>query len=121
MAGDETLQMHLGDLTPSHMAMFKKVAEETADATSKRWFILMGLDPDDPIGTQENFVALRKMTAKIQDKEFIADLDFGHRTRVRAEGAFGKVLSGVLVVAVLGGVHAMWEGLKLSLGIPATH
>lgn len=120
MAGEDFQQLHLGDLTPSHMAMFKKVAEETADATSRKWFTLMGLDADDPIGTQENFVALRTMTAKIKDKEFLADLDSAHRIRVYSEGMIGKALLTAVALAVVGAAHTLWQGIRLSLGVPTT-
>lgn len=109
---DENGNLHIGDLKPSMIALLRQVATESATAAVRQTFISMGLDPNDPIASQESFAALRIISKKMADAEFLEDLSWVRRTREHAKGLLGK---GMLTAVALGvGAFFMmaWSGLK---------
>jgi hypothetical protein len=111
MSGHEENRIHIDGLHPRDVALFKNVATESAKAAVRETFTLMGLDPDDPIASQECFQALRVVTAKIGEPEFREDLTWLRRTRTRTDGAFGKALLSAIVIGVAGALQALWTGI----------
>lgn len=109
-------RINVGDLKPGDIALLKDIAEAAAERAVKMTFIAMGLDPADPIAAQRDFSFLRDMTVRTRDPAFNDDMNWVRRTRVRWDGMLGKVLVGVFGIAALGGLHALWDGIKVALG-----
>jgi hypothetical protein len=116
-------RIRIGDLGPGDVALLKNIATEAADQAVRKWFMVMGLDVEDPIAAQDDFGMLREMTKKLKEDAFHQDLRWLRSARVRAEGITGKALIGAVGVAVLGAMQAMWVGLKsmLSGPMPGAH
>lgn len=120
MGADDNIHVGAG-LTPAHVAMFKSLAEETAEKTTRRWFLLMGLPPDDPLAAQESFVALRKLQAKANDPVFLDDLSWMQRMHGYAKGAVGKAIVTAVGIAVTGSMVTFYQGARVILGLPPSH
>lgn len=97
MTGDRESRINVGDLRPGDIALFKDLADQAAEATVKRTFIALGLDPDKPIEAQ-------------------ADLAWLRATRERSEGIWGKVIVGLVGVGVVGATSAFWIGFQSLVG-----
>jgi hypothetical protein len=102
-------RIHIEGFGPADIALLKTVAVEASEQTMRRWFTMMGLDPEQPIEMQRAFVILRET---VSDPEFRADQSWTRRTRKRTEGFIGKAFVTVLGVAMLGAAQTLWAGLK---------
>lgn len=100
-------------LKPADVALFRSVAREASENAVNGILMKMGLDPHQPLVSQEIFAALRKLS---KDDEIPADLDWVRRTRLRTEGVFGKALIAAVAVGVVSGMHAAWAGIVAMLG-----
>lgn len=109
-------RIKIGSLSPGDAALLKNLAEESAEKAVNKLFVAMGLDPKDPIGSQEDFALMRYMGDKMRDAEYKEDMNWVRRSRKRSEGIVGKILATALGLAVLGGAHAMWTGVQTILG-----
>jgi hypothetical protein len=103
-------RIHIGDLGPGDIALLKQVAQSAADEAVQKWLVAMGLDPNDPIGTQGIFSALRDITKEHATDEAKADRLWTRRTRVRSEGLIGKALLTAIGIAVYGAATDLWSG-----------
>lgn len=109
-------RIHLEGLKAGDVALLKDVAEAAATSAVEKTFIAMGLDPKDPIAAQKDFSYLRDMTSRARDQALADDMNWLRRTRLRCEGISGKVIMGVVGVATVGGLGALWEGFKAAIG-----
>jgi hypothetical protein len=117
MTSDTTNRIHISGLGPGDVALLKNIAVEAAEQTTRTWLLKMGLNPDQPIIAQENFVALRQLATP----ETRTDLEFLRRWRPRLEGMPGKVLGAAITIGVLGAAQVTWANIKMALGIPSLH
>lgn len=113
---DQENRLHLGNLGPLDVALLKQVATEAAEASTRKWLTIMGLDPNHPIQSQAAFAALREMSGKATDPELAADRVWTRRTRLRFEGAFGRVVAAALTISVVGAAHAAYAGILAMFG-----
>ena len=81
---------------PTSVALLQRVAEEAAERAVKKTFLVMGVDPENPMASQADFVFLRA-------------------TRERCQGASGKMIAAVLVVAVGMVASALVVGVRVML------
>lgn len=109
-------RIHVGNLGPGDVALLKQVADEAARKAVHDAFLVMGLEIDDPIQSQQNFVALREISKRVNDPASKADDQWVRQTRLRMEGAVGKVILTVLGLGVVGAIQAMWTGFKTFVG-----
>lgn len=100
------------------VALFKDIADAAAEKAVEKTFTAMGLDPNDPIAAQRDFVVLRELAQNANDPERRADDEWTHRTRVRMEGAFGKAVITAVGLAVLSAGHAIVAGAKAIISMP---
>ncbi len=112
MASEGDEDVHIKGLTYSDVALLKQVATESATTAVKQTFVSMGLDPDDPIASQESFAALRIMSKKMTDAEFLEDLSWVRRTREHAKGLLGKSMLTAVALGVGAFFMMAWAGLK---------
>lgn len=89
----EENRIHIEGLSPAHVQMLKAVAAEAAEQAVSKTLVAMGLDPSRPFDAQ-------------------ADMQFLRSTRLRCEGATGKILLSILGLAAVGGATAFWVGFK---------
>jgi hypothetical protein len=101
-------RIHLNNLSPGDVALLKDIAEAAADKAVAKAFTSMGIDYNDPIASQALFGSLRRMS----DEDEEADRAWTRRTRMRMEGAVGKAIMSAIGLAMVGGAHAMWHGIK---------
>jgi hypothetical protein len=114
---DEQSRVHISSrYSPADVALFKDVAEAAAEKAVNKAFVAMGLDPSQPLVSQQSFAVLRQIAV---DEAARADFIWLRRTRLRAEGIVGKALAGAVGVGVLGAAHAFWTGIKYYAGVPA--
>lgn len=109
-------QVSLNNLTPGDVAIMKDLAEAAADTTVKKWLTVMGMDPCNPIESQQTFAALRRIAARMDDEDQLADDEWVRRMRERSEGLIGKAMLTAVGLAVIGAAHTMWEGVTSMLG-----
>lgn len=109
-------RIKIGNLSPGDAALLKNLAEEAAEKAVNKCFVAMGLDPKDPIRSQEDFTLMRYVGDKIRDPEFKDDLNWVRRSRKRGEGIIGKALATAVGLSVLGGAHAIWTGIQSMIG-----
>jgi hypothetical protein len=117
-------RIRIGNLGPGDIALLKNIASEAAEQAVRKFAVTMGMDPDDPLGTQSDFGALRDVAGKMKDDAFHEDLRWLRTTRTRAQGIHGKAISAAVVVAVGGGLDALWTGLKAlvsTAAVPGAH
>lgn len=105
------------EISPGVLALLRDVADEAADKASRKWLLLMGVDPERPLETQQAFGVLREITGE----ESRADRVWVRKTRSRAEGIVGKAVMTLVVISVGGAAHAAWAGFKGILGLPVSH
>lgn len=108
---DSERQIYINNLSPGDLALLKDIAEVAADRAVKQMFNSMGIG-DDPMASQELFGALRKISKTMADDEYMADAIWTRRTRLLMNGAFGKAFFTAVGLAVVGGAHALWSGLR---------
>ena len=72
----------------------------------------MGMEIDDPIQSQQNFVALRELSKRINDPAAQADDQWVRQTRMRMEGIVGKIILTAIGLSVVGAAQTMWAGFK---------
>jgi hypothetical protein len=111
--------IHVRGLSPGDVALLRDVAEAAAEKAVKSTFVALGLDPDDPINAQKNFVFLRNLAAAGEDPEAQADAQWLRRTRKRAEGIVGKAFTTAVGVTVLHVIYLNVSGLKSALNVPS--
>lgn len=104
-------RFHLGNLGPGDVALLKQVAEEAARKAVHDTFLVMGLEIDDPIQSQQDFVALRAIAKRIDDPECQADDQWVRNTRRLMTGIFGKAILTAVGLAVVGAAHTIWLGI----------
>jgi|SRR6185437_11084029 len=94
--------MALSDLGPGDLAILEDIATKAAEQTVRKFSVAMGIDPDDPMGAQQDMQWVRKM-------------------RKRAEGIHGKAIMATISFAVLGALNAIWGVAKqlISAGPPS--
>jgi hypothetical protein len=109
-------RIKIGQLSPGDVALLKNLAEESAERAINKCFVAMGLDPKDPIRSQEDFALMRDVGVKNRDAEYISDMNWVRRSRKRGEGALGKALATAIGLSVVGGAHALYAGLQSMLG-----
>lgn len=78
----------------------ERAAEKAAEATAIRVLTLLGIDAANPIQTQAQFQALRKVSKLIEDEEVVEDLAFARRLR-KATDAATKVTWTTIVKALV--------------------
>lgn len=86
-------RIHVAGLKPTDVALLQRVADEAAERAVKKTFLLMGVDPENPMESQADMVFLRA-------------------TRQRCEGAEGKALITLVGLLVLGVATTFWAGFK---------
>ena len=98
MSEDDVADEHfqVRGLKPSDVSLLQRVAEEAAERAVKKTFLVMGVDPENPMESQADFVFLRA-------------------TRLRCQGVGGKVIAAVLVVAVGMVASALAVGVRVLL------
>lgn len=115
-------RIRIGQLSPGDTALLRDLAEAAAEKAVHKVFVTMGLDPANPIKAQEDFSVMRYVGDKIRDPAFKDDLAWVRRSRLRGEGIVGKAMATAVGIAVLGGAHAIWSGLKgIVASIPISH
>lgn len=89
-------RFRVGNFSAGDVALFKDIAEQAAENAVNKTFVAMGHDPKEPL---------------------IAQLDaaWTRRMRERAEGVVGKMILTVAGAATLGGLNALWNGIKATL------
>lgn len=92
-------RIHIEGLTPTHVALMTRVAEEAADKAVAKTFTMMGMDPRDTRAAQADMVWLRS-------------------TRQRCEGVEGKAMLTLVGLLVMGVASTFWLGLKSFLRVP---
>jgi len=105
-------RINVGALSALDVALLKQVADEAAKKAVHDAFLIMGMEIDDPIQSQQNFVALREQSKKITDPEAQADEQWVRQTRKRMEGVLGKIILTVVGLSAIGAAQAMWTGFK---------
>jgi hypothetical protein len=116
---DDQSRVHLGSrFTSGDVALFKDIADAAAERAVSKAFVAMGLDPSQPLVSQESFAVLRQLAG---DEGARADFAWLRRTRLRAEGIVGKALVSAVGIGVVGAGHALWTGIKyyVSAGVLA--
>jgi hypothetical protein len=103
-------RIKIGNYTAGDIALFKDIADASADSTAKKIFVQMGLDPSQPLVSQRYFQVLRELTEHSEAKA--ANDAWVNRWRPRTEGLFGKVAAVVLGASVLGALNTFWTGFK---------
>lgn len=111
MSGEET-RIHLNGMTPGELALLRDIAEVVAEKTVEKTLTAIGLEPTDPIASQALFGALRKIATDAADPEKFKDDEWTRRWRTLTQGAFGKAFITAIGLAVYGGLHALWSGIK---------
>lgn len=111
-------RIHLGNLGPGDVALLKQVSDEAARKAVHDAFMVMGLDLDKPIESQQNFAVLRELSVKVTDPENRADALWVRQTRVRMDGIFGKAILTAVGLAVVGAAHTLWTGFTSLIGKP---
>lgn len=112
-------RLHVQNLTPGDVALLKDIAEAAADKSVAKMLTAMGLDPANPIGSQDLFGVLRDIAMRARDPEHLKDQEWMRRTRQRSEGMVGKVLVTATGLVVVGAMHTLWMGLRSLLLPPA--
>jgi len=119
--GDEMSEpdgISIRGLSPGDVALLRDVAEAAAEKAVKSTFVALGLDPNDPINAQANFVFLRNLAAAGEDPDAQADAQWVRRTRKRSEGIVGKAVATAVGLAVLQTLYLIGSGLKSVLNLP---
>lgn len=111
-------RIKIGDLSPGDVALLKDVAEAAAEKAVQKCLVAVGINPHDPIKTQEEFSIMRYVGDKVQTPEFKEDLAWLRSTRLRSQGVFGKAILTAVAIAVAGGINAFVQGLKALLQMP---
>jgi len=65
----------------------ERAAQKAAEATAIRVLTALGIDTSDPIQTQAEFQALRKVAKLLNDTDVVDDLAFVRRLRAATEAA----------------------------------
>jgi hypothetical protein len=110
-----TEQRHYVGVDAGQLALMRNLAEAAAEKTGKNLLKAVGLDPDNPMQSQDTMAALRRIAGTFDNPESKADAAWTRRTRVRMEGAIGKVLLTSIGIAVASAAHALWAGVQAAL------
>lgn len=114
---DQRDHIHVGKLTPGDVALLARVAEEAADKAIGKWSLAMGLDPKDPIGSQESFAIVRDL----RKDEARLDAQWVRRRRTWSEGALGYAVKAIVSAVALGGLGAFASGVAGVFGVSIPH
>lgn len=108
-------RIHLGNLGPGDVALLKQVADEAAKKAVHDAFLMMGLELEDPLQSQQNFVVLRELVKRAEDPETDADAQWVRKTRMRMDGMFGKALLTIIGLALVGAANTLWLGIRATI------
>lgn len=113
---EEESRIHIEGLSPAHVALLKQVAQEAAEKAAngavRGTLTALGIDVNNPISSQELFVAMRERAEEDKDPEFLADKRWVRRTRGITEGAFGKAIVTAVGVSIAGALHSIYIGIQ---------
>lgn len=110
---------YIPPLTPTDIALVKRVADEAAKSAIEGFALKMGMNPHRPLESQGIFAMLRKLAKN--EEELAADFVWVRAWRQRTNGMLGKALITAMGVSVLGAAHAVWAGVQATLGSPPHH
>ncbi len=105
-------------MEPETIALINEVAGKAAKEAVREAFLVMGVDPDDPIATQRDVAALRELRQLTDDKDWQADMLHLRKWRKTMDNVQSKgvlTLVGMLVAGVFTGA---WLGFKSLTGAP---
>ena len=93
-------------------ALVKRVAEDAAEKAVRDVLTQLGIDPHNPLSSQQDFAALREVRALVGNPEFQADLMHLRKWRLSVESVQSKGLLTVVGIIVSGATAALWLGFR---------
>ena len=101
-------------------AELREIAEQAAASAVRSTFLTLGIDVDDPIKAQEDFMVLREVGKLVRDSEFRKDMEHLRTWRLTMNQIKSKSLLTAVGILVTGGLGLLWVGFlsKFSVGGP---
>lgn len=96
--------------------VIKRIAEEASEKAVKEVLTQLGIDPSNPLSSQQDFVALREVRALVGSPDFQADLMHLRKWRLSVESVQSKGLITMVGILVSGAAAALWMGIKAMVG-----
>lgn len=102
--------------------MDEKQIERIASAAAKTAVVevltSLGVIVDNPIRTQQDMVALRELGKQLRDPEYQADQLHLRKWRTAMDAATKMSFRTVISVLIVGGLGALWLGIKMLIHKP---
>lgn len=105
-------------MEPETRALINEVASKAAREAVREAFLIMGVDPDDPITTQRDVAALREMRELVDDKDWQADMLHLRKWRKTMDSVQSKGVLTIVGMLVAGIFAGLWLGFKSLIGAP---
>lgn len=99
-------------------ALINEVASQAAREAVREAFLVMGVDPDDPISTQRDIAALRELRELVDDKDWQADMLHLRKWRKTMDSVQTKGVMTIVGMVVAGIFAGTWLGFKGLIGAP---
>lgn len=96
--------------------IMNQIAEEAAEKAVQKAMLTLGIDATDPLGAQQDMVAVREMREMISDPEFRRDMQHLRRWRRTMDSVEKKGVVAFFSFIVLGGIALLIAGVKMKFG-----
>lgn len=97
--------------------IMKKIAYDAAEQACDRIMTQMGLDVNDPIEAQKDFIALRELRKLFSSEDVQKDFTHIRTWRLRMETVEKHSLIAFVSAGVLVLIGVVWTGLKSKIGM----